>query len=42
MGSVHVWILPGLLYSKESKLRNAVINKKQGHDYAFSSADIVL
>ncbi len=37
-----MWISPGLLYSKDSKLRNSMISKKRGHDYAFSSVDIVL
>jgi hypothetical protein len=42
MGSVHLWISPGLLYSKDSKFRKAVISKKWGHDFAFSSVDVVL
>jgi hypothetical protein len=29
---VDVWYLPGLLNSKECKLRNAVISKKRGHN----------
>lgn len=41
-GSVQVWIAPGLFYSKESVLRNAVISRKRGHDSAFGSVDIVL
>jgi hypothetical protein len=42
MGSVDVWILPGFLNSKDSKLRNAQISKQWGHDIAFYSVDIVL
>jgi hypothetical protein len=42
MSSVQVWIVPGLLYSKDRKLRNAVISKKRGRDFAFSSVDILL
>ncbi len=42
MCSVNVWISPGLLDSKDSGLRDAVLSQEGGHDYAFSGMDIVL
>jgi hypothetical protein len=34
--------VPSLRNSKDSKLQNAVINKKRGHDFAFGSGDSIL
>ncbi len=42
MFSVHMLIITGLMYTKDSKLIKAMISTKRGHDYAFSSVDIVL
>jgi hypothetical protein len=41
MVSKQVMIILGLLYSKDSRPRNAVIIKKQDHDFALSKVNII-